>query len=128
MGATAQTLFSNIPAEDTLNLYNSGQLNAKKVVSLLNYKKRDVSVAAGIPERSVRYDGRMPAELKERLSEWAIALNLVGNYFKDEHKTILWFQTVNPLLGNVSPKAIIRAGRFKKLLKFIQNALDENAR
>ncbi len=128
MGATAQDLFSSVPREDKFDLYSEGQVDGKKVVDFLRYKKRDVAVATGIPAKSVRYDNKMPADLKERLTEWAVAINLVGEYFDDEHKTVLWFQTINPLLGNVSPQAMIRAGRFKKLLNFIQTALDENAR
>ncbi|MCP4679735.1 MAG: hypothetical protein GY854_30445 [Deltaproteobacteria bacterium] len=128
MGATAKSLFNSVPEEDTFNLYTDGQVDGKKVVDFLKYKKKDVAVATGISTQSVRYDNKMPAELAERLTEWAVAINLVGNHFKDAHKTILWFQTINPLLGNVSPQAMIKAGRFKKLLKFIQTALDENAR
>jgi hypothetical protein len=70
----------------------------------------------------------MPAELRERLIEWATAINLVANFFGDGDKALLWFQTPNPLLGNMTPRDMIRVGRFKKLLKFIQTALDENIR
>lgn len=70
----------------------------------------------------------MPNELKERITEWAIALNLVAGFFKDEKKTVLWFSMPNPLLGGMSPRDMIRVGRFKKLLKFIHNDLDENQR
>jgi hypothetical protein len=128
MAESARTLFDSVPKEDKLNLYARGQLNAKKVVEILKYKKKDVSVATDVPQKSIRYDNKMPEALRERLTEWAVAINLVGSFFNDEHKTVLWFQTINPLLGNVSPKAMIRAGRFKKLLKFIQTALDENNR
>ena len=68
----------------------------------------------------------MPKELEERVREWAVALSLVAQYFKDEHKTVLWFKTMNPLLGNITPRDMIRIGRFKKLYRFILNALEEN--
>lgn len=122
----ASALFKSIPERDVLHLYQNGETDSKRVVDLLEYKKRDVSVATDIPMESVRYDSRMPKELKERLSEWAVALNLVGSFFNDEHKTVLWFQTSNPLLGDVAPRDMIRVGRFKKLLRFIQTALEEN--
>ena len=77
---------------------------------------------------SVRYDQKMPEELRERLIEWATAINLVANFFGSGEKAILWFQTANPLLGNMTPRDMIRVGRFKKLLKFIQTALEENRR
>jgi hypothetical protein len=68
----------------------------------------------------------MPADLKLRLIEWATAINLVATYFNDLNKTMLWFQVSNPLLGDMSPRDMIRIGRFKKLQKFIQTALSEN--
>lgn len=68
----------------------------------------------------------MPSNLKQRMIEWGTAINLVGSYFKDLDKTIQWFQVTNPHLGGMAPRDMIRVGRFKKLLKFIQVALDEN--
>jgi hypothetical protein len=124
------SLFSNIPQQDYCHLFNEdGAPDSQKVINFLKYKKEDISVAANIPIKSVRYDEKMPAQLQERLTEWAVALNLVAGFFnKDEKKTILWFSTPNPLLGDMSPRDIIRIGRFKKLLKFIQTALNENKR
>ena len=40
----------------------------------------------------------------------------------DEPKTILWFTTNNPLLGNVSPDTMILTGRIDRLKKFIDGA------
>lgn len=128
MTDTAENLFASIPQEDNLHLYDDGEVDAKKVVDFLAYKKRDVATAADVSIKSVRYDHKMPAALRERIREWAVAINLVGGFFHDEQKTMLWFHTPNPMLGNVSPRAMIRAGRFAKLLRYIQTALDENAR
>lgn len=126
---TAQpALFNTVPEQDYFHLFNHGEPDGKKVVDLLKYEKKDISVAADIPLTSVRYDEKMPTELKERLIEWATALNLVAGFFNDQEKTILWFRMPNPLLGGMSPRDMIRVGRFKKLLKFVQNALDENKR
>lgn len=119
-------LFQSIPNRDFLHLFEKNRPNAKKVVQLLDYKKEDVAVASSVPLKSVRYDVKMPEELQARISEWALALNLVANFFKDEDKTVLWFQTKNPMLGGLSPRDMIRIGRFNKLLKFIQTALAEN--
>lgn len=126
-GHTA-SLFRSVPEKDYFNFFEEGEPDGKKVVSFLNYKKEDVSVAANIPLASVRYDNKIPSELKERLVAWAVAINLVGGYFKDINKTMLWFQVSNPQLGGMSPRDMIRVGRFKKLLKFIQTALEENKR
>ena len=124
----APALFESIPSEDYFNFFKGSEPDGKKVVDFLRYKKEDVSIATGVPLKSIRYDLKMSSELRGRLMEWATAINLVGNYFKDLNKTVLWLHTSNPLLGNMSPRDMIRIGRFKKLLKFIQTALDENIR
>jgi uncharacterized protein (DUF2384 family) len=117
-----------ISENDYLQLFKNEVLDAKKVIELLQYKKEDISVAANVPLDSVRYDQKMPSELKERITEWAGVLNLVASFFKDEEKTVLWFCTPNPLLGGMSPRDMIRVGRFNKLLNFIQSLLNENQR
>ena len=121
-------LFNTVPKEDRLALFPSGHTDYQKVVRLLNFSKSEVAKASNIPSISVRYDRKIPRELAERLQEWAIVLNRVAQYFQDEHKTLLWFKTPNPLLGNITPRDMIRVGRFRKLQRFIQNALDENER
>ena len=122
----SSTLFNNIASTDFMHLYKGNQLNVKKVVELLNYQNSDVSTAVDVGVKSVRYDEKMPAVIRERATEWATALNLVGEFFQDANKTILWFRTPNPQLANMTPRDMIRVGRFKKLLKFIQTALSEN--
>lgn len=123
------SLFRTVPNKDYLNLFHDGMVDGQKVVEILNYKKNDVAIAANVPVNSVRYEpNKMPAELKERMQEWAIALNLVEGFFNDRQKTILWLSIPNPLLGGMAPRDMIRVGRFKKLLNFIQTALDENQR
>jgi uncharacterized protein (DUF2384 family) len=120
-------LFETIPKQDYLGLFPHGNADFQKVVSLLEFKKNDVARASNISVQSVRYDPpKMPKELQDRLIEWAIALNLVAQFFKDEHKTLLWFKTPNPLLGDLTPRDMIRIGRFRKLHRFILNALSAN--
>lgn len=127
--ATHPSLFRTVPSKDYFHLFNDGIPDGEKVVKLLKYKKEDVSIATNIPITSIRFDNKMPTELKMRLTEWATALNLVAGFFKDDQeKTLLWFCIANPLLGGMSPSEMIRIGRFKKLLNFIQTALDENLR
>lgn len=85
-----------------------------------------MATASDISFKSVRYDKKMPKALKERLIEWVIVINFVESYFHDLNKTILWFQVPNPQLGGISPRDMIRLGRYEKLRKFIQTALKEN--
>jgi hypothetical protein len=129
MPSSIHSLFRTIPQQDYLHLFNKkGEPDVKKVIGCLDYEKKDISIATNIPTTSIRYDEKMPAELKQRAMEWATALNLVAGYFRDQEKTLLWFRTPNPLLGDITPRDMIRIGRFPKLLRFIQTALDENER
>ncbi len=125
--ATVNRLFSTVPKDRFKLLQTNNKPDAKRIAnSFLNFGNEEVSAATGIPLKSVRFDDRMPDALRERALEWATAINLVGEFFKDENQTILWFQTPNPLLGSISPKEMIKRGRFRKLLQFIQTALTEN--
>jgi len=120
-------LFETVPKEDYLTLFPSGDTDYEKVVDLLDFRKKDVARASNVALHSVRYDPpKMPKELQDRIQEWAVALNLVAQFFKDEQKTVLWFKTPNPLLGDIAPRDMIRIGRFKKLRQFILQALSEN--
>ena len=40
----------------------------------------------------------------------------------NEEKTSHWFATRNPLLGGVSPNEMLNAGRYGRLLRFIDDA------
>jgi uncharacterized protein (DUF2384 family) len=125
MGGLA--LFETIPKEDYLSLFPSGDTDYEKVINLLDFRKKDVARASNVSLHSVRYDPpKMPKELQDRIQEWAVALNLVAQFFRDEQKTVLWFKTPNPLLGDIAPRDMIKIGRFKKLRQFILQALSEN--
>lgn len=51
----------------------------------------------------------------------------VLKHFKgNKSKAALWFRTMNPILGNVSPKYMILVGRGKKLLRFIDTTMNGN--
>ncbi|MFI5206010.1 MAG: hypothetical protein ACHQVK_03640 [Candidatus Paceibacterales bacterium] len=99
----------------------------KEVVNFLKFDTNDVSTAVGIAKSSVRYDEKMPKNLEQRLQEIAIICELVAGYFNgDVKKTALWFGIKNPALGGISPRDMIRIGRYQKLEKFIRNALEGN--
>jgi hypothetical protein len=127
MSALNHDIFSNVPKKDYLSLFDKGEARASKVIEFVDFRKDDVAKAVGVPSNSVRYDERMPLILKERLREWANLFNLVAQFFEgDAIKTALWFKTTNPMLGDITPRDMIRYGRYQKLLKFILNALSEN--
>jgi hypothetical protein len=125
--ATVKQFFGSVPRDRFKLLGADNQPDAKRIAnSFLHFRNEEISAVTGIPLQSVRFDARMPEALKARALEWATAINLVGEFFEDESRTILWFQTPNPLLGNITPKEMIMRGRFRKLLQFIQTALEEN--
>ena len=71
----------------------------------------------------MRFDVNIPQPVAERLHELANIANLVAEFFKgDAHKVGLWFELANPMLGNISPRTMIRAGRYKRLLNFVMEA------
>src|SRR5438132_13423339 len=98
-------LFETIPREDYLTLFPSGGTNYERVVDLLDFRKKDVARASNVALHSVRYDPpKMPKELQDRIQEWAVALNLVAQFFRDEHKPVLSFTTPNRLWGDIRPR------------------------
>ena len=129
MAALTHDIFATVSKEDHLSFFQDDKPRYNRIVEFMEFKKEDISKATDVPLSSVRYDEKIPKELHERIREWAILLNLVAEHFKgDAPKTALWFTMPNPLLGNIAPRDMIRFGRYKKLFKFIVNALAENKR
>lgn len=127
MPPTTQDIFSTVPKQDYLSLFQNGEPKCQDIVNFIHLKKEDVAKATDVPISSVRWDEKMPAELRERVREWATLFNLVAEHFRgDAGKTALWFTMTNPMLGDIAPRDMIRFGRYKKLLKFILNSIDEN--
>ena len=98
------------------------------MASFLGLDKRDVARIADVSPNSVRWDHKIPQEVLELMTQIAIICALVAQFFQgDVTKTSLWFQTKNPLLGNLSPRDMVRYGRHEKLRRIVMDALDENA-
>lgn len=122
------TLFSNIPEQDLLGFGVGTAFQPKRVSEWLNLMKADVSRVAEVSSKSVRWDAEMPQAVRDRLEEIAVACNLVAQAFNgDTAKTALWFKARNPMLGDVSPRDMIRLGRFDRLRRFIVSAMAEQA-
>jgi hypothetical protein len=82
-----------------------------------------LSQIAGVAKSSVRFDAEIPVPVAERLRELANIANLVAEFFQgDAAKVGLWFELDNPMLGNISPRAMIRAGRYARLLNYVLEA------
>ena len=120
-------LFDTVPT-DYLKFGRGSSFDARRVQEVLGLKKEDVSRLAAVSVKSVRYDEAMPAQVRERFEEIANTINLVAQAFDgDIEKTVAWFKARNPLLGDVSPKEMIRLDRYERLRKFIINAMVERA-
>lgn len=58
--------------------------------------------------------------------QYQAALKAVDMFFHDMSKSELWMISTNPLLGNISPNAMLNIGRFDKLMNFIYTQIREN--
>lgn len=120
-------LFNTVP-DDVLHFGRGQEFIPKRVPELLGLKKEDVSRLSSVSVKSVRYDENMPEQMRDRLEEIANIINMVAAEFDgDAEKTASWFKARNPLLGDVSPRDMIRLGRYERLRKFIINALIERS-
>ena len=123
MSVNTQQLFNTIPKGDPLHFWANHGLDYNRLSEFLDLDKSALSKLAGVSKNSVRFDERIPRDLKDRMEQIAIICSLVAEYFSgDAEKTALWFRTINPMLSNISPRDMIRLGRYKKLQKFINTA------
>ncbi len=119
----SRSLTGHIAKGDLLGLYRDGQPDYKRIAELVQLSKADLSKLAGVAKSSVRFDEDIPVPVAERLRELANIANLVAEYFHgDANKVALWFELQNPMLGNISPRNMIRGGRYKRLLNFVLDA------
>ena len=122
---TQTGLFDSVP-DDLFQFGRGAAFMPRKVPDLLGFKKEDVSHLASVSAKSVRYDDAMPEQVRERLEEIANTINLVARALDgDLDKTLAWFKTRNPLLGDIAPREMIRLGRYERLRKFIIHAMNE---
>jgi hypothetical protein len=120
-------LFSTIPARDYLGFWVNQVLDPQRVTKFLSLDKREVARISGVSPTSVRWDHKIPQEVVQHLTGIAVICGLVAQFFEgDAIKTQLWFQTKNPMLGNISPRDMVRYGRHEKLNRFVLDALAEN--
>ncbi len=120
-------LFSTVPVQDHLGFWAQQVLDPRRVAKFLSLDKRQVARIANVSPASVRWDKKIPQEVLDHLTEIAVICALVAQFFQgDVRKTQLWFQTRNPLLGNLSPRDMVRYGRQQKLRRVVMEALDAN--
>ena len=127
MAATSEKLYQNVSKTDPLNFWSNHGLDYRSVTEFLELNTSELSKIGGVAKSSVRFDAKIPKDLKERLEQIANIVGLVAEYFEgDPARTALWFKTPNPLLGEISPRDMIRYGRYRKLLNFVIQANGKN--
>jgi hypothetical protein len=128
MSTPRAMLFRTVPDRDYLHFWPDAVFDPQRVAHFLALNKADVAKVADVAPASVRFDQKIPKDVLDRLTEIANVCGLVAQFFQgDVVKTALWFKTKNPLLGNISPRDMIRYGRYEKLRRFVMEALEENA-
>ncbi len=128
MANPSALLFRTIADRDYLEFGSGESFNPHRVARFLELSKSEVAKVAGVAPASVRFDQKMPKDVRDRMLEIGNICGLVAQFFAgDVAKTALWFKTKNPLFGNISPRDMIRYGRYEKLRRFVMSALEENA-
>src|ERR1700676_3059724 len=124
----AHRIFDTVSRGDSLKFWADHGLNYERVRDMVGLTNDDLSRLAQVSKSSVRFDDRIPPLLKERMEQIANCCQRIADHFDgNAQKTSLWFKTPNPMLGNVSPRDMIRYGRFTKLQRLIVGALSENS-
>jgi hypothetical protein len=119
----SSSIVGHIARTDLLHLYGADRPDYKRIADLVKLNKQDLGKMAGVSRASVRFDEHIPEAVASRLREIANIANLVAEFFSgDAVKVALWFELPNPLLGDLSPRNMIRIGRYKRLLNFVLDA------
>ncbi|TVQ77139.1 MAG: hypothetical protein EA369_09520 [Bradymonadales bacterium] len=115
-------LVSNVAA-DRLDLFKDGRPQYAKIKEVVDLTDKDFASATRFPVASLKSGGsKLPRDFIRILLDLGNAINLVAEAFNGDMKKVnLWFQLRNPQLGNISPRDMIRHGRFKKLIQHIYN-------
>ena len=124
-----QTIFNNLPKEAS-PFWNkqSRALDYQQIANDLfdvTDKKKKISEVTGVSKSSVRYDRKMPKEVRDFLNHTVTIFHMVYSYFNNDfEKTKLWFELPNPMIGeNITPKDMIYIGRHQKLLQIVSAAV-----
>src|SRR5688572_12976259 len=106
-----QRLFGTVPRGEILGLLGPDGPDVDGTRKFLGFTDRELESAARVPGTSgtsLTKLALMPPEVRERLVEIATVCELVASHFGNREKAALWFKTPNPLLGNVSPRDLVR--------------------
>ena len=86
--------------------------------------RRPRPLRAGRRRRDDPHGDAAAVPVRKHLIEVAAMCNLVAEIFDgDIEKAKAWFKAVNPLLGDVAPRDMVRLGRVERLRIFIGSSL-----
>lgn len=121
---TTSNVFDNVSKAKRLPLYRKdGTTDPKLVADFISLQNQDVAKISDISLNSVRYEpGRIPINIQTRMAEIANICELVAEHFDgDPERTVLWFKSKNPILGGLTPRDMIRFGRYQKLIQILMD-------
>lgn len=122
------SIASHIAVDDFLHFYRGGQPDYERIADVAKLSKTDLAKIAQVAKSSVRFDAQIPEPVAQKLRDIANIANIVAEFFDgDAQKVGLWFEITNPMLGNVSPRDMIRIGRYQHLLNFVIDARETDA-
>lgn len=117
---TIDSLFGSVPEHDYLKLVD----NPSALQEFLDFKTNDMARALQVRGASARRLRALPQETRDRLMEIAMICERVAGHFRgDARRTSLWFRARNPLLGGITPRDLIRVGRYQTLRSVVEAAL-----
>lgn len=121
-------LYESTSHSNPLQFWQGQSLAFGEVADFLQLDKNDLSKISGVSKSSVRLDARIPTQLAESLEQIANICSRVAEYFDgDAGATARWFAVPNPMLGYISPRDMIRLGRYERLWRIVLEAEADNA-
>jgi len=110
---------ASAPGRDWLGFGVDAEFQPSRVAEWLALGTEDLARLADVP-----HGDAAAVPVRKHLIEVAAMCNLVAEIFDgDIEKAKAWFKAVNPLLGDVAPRDMVRLGRVERLRIFIGSSL-----
>ena len=88
--------------------------NDVELLKRFGLTRRSVAAILGVCYTSVRTQNKLTVKFYLDLEKIILTAD---NHFKDKTRTTMWLRIQNPLLNNLSPIQIIRAGQIHTIVK-----------
>ncbi len=125
MSVAAERLFQTVPKTNLLGLLGPDGPDVVGTRKFLGFTDQDLaSATSALQVTQVRSLNQMPREVKDRFEQIATICELVAEHLGSRDKAVMWFKTVNPMIGIFTPRDMLRMGRFRALHRLVLEALD----